>query len=163
MLEPSDRWFRTARILAGIAILSFAVILLSGIVWVAAPRIVDRWATEAIESQMVRAILKEFRHFDNPTAEELKQRQALHKEITREVEEKAKQQKQDVLSWTTLVACVSFITLILSAMGTSSSILLGWRADRRQSDEFKLKIQHLELQLAEAKATAVKKNLDIVA
>jgi hypothetical protein len=72
-----------------------------------------------------------------------------------------KAEKGDELPWTTVVAGVSFITLILSAIGTSSAIILGWRTDRRQTQEFKLKIQQLEMQLAEARATAVKKNLDI--
>ena len=58
--------------------------------------------------------------------------------------------------------CISFLALIVSGIETTSSVLLGWRADRRQSDEFKLKIQQLELQLAETKATAEAKHVDTV-
>jgi hypothetical protein len=47
---------------------------------------------------------------------------------------------------------ISFLTFVASARGTTSTILLGWRADRRQSEEFKLKLKQLELQLQEAKA-----------
>jgi hypothetical protein len=59
-------------------------------------------------------------------------------------------------------AVISFLGLIVSAVGVYSSVRLGWRADRRQSEEFKLKIEQLELQLAEAreKASEVVKNSD---
>jgi hypothetical protein len=59
-----------------------------------------------------------------------------------------------------ITAGVSVLTLIVTAIGATSTILLGWRSERRQSDEFKLKIQQLELQLAETKATAGAKHLD---
>jgi hypothetical protein len=66
-----------------------------------------------------------------------------------------------------ITAGVSVLALIVTAIGATSTILLGWRAERRQadeyklkSDEYKLKIQQLELQLAEAKATAGAKHLD---
>jgi hypothetical protein len=44
---------------------------------------------------------------------------------------------------------------IVSSFGTASTIMLGWRAERRQSQEFRLKIEQLELQLVEARAGAV--------
>jgi hypothetical protein len=50
---------------------------------------------------------------------------------------------------------ISLGTLFVSMIGTTSTILLGWRADRRQSDEFKLKIEQLELQLREARKSNV--------
>ncbi len=50
---------------------------------------------------------------------------------------------------------VSVCTLMVSIIGTASAILLGWRADRRQARETELKIQQLELQLAEARAKVV--------
>jgi hypothetical protein len=51
-----------------------------------------------------------------------------------------------------ITVLVSFLTLVASALGTASTILLGWRAEKRQSEEFKLKIKQLELQLFEAQA-----------
>ena len=53
-----------------------------------------------------------------------------------------------------LAVCVSFLAFIVSALGTASTIMLGWRSERRQTQEFHLKIQQLELQLAEARAKA---------
>jgi hypothetical protein len=50
---------------------------------------------------------------------------------------------------------ISFLTLLVTVIATSSSILLGWRADRRQSVEYKLKIEQLELQLVEARKKAI--------
>jgi hypothetical protein len=46
--------------------------------------------------------------------------------------------------------------MIVSGIGTASTILLGWRADRRQAKEFKLKIEQLELQLQEARMKSKK-------
>ena len=56
---------------------------------------------------------------------------------------------------------ISFLAMMVAAMGTSSSILLGWRADRRQMEEFKLKIHQLERKLAKSKAQDGRKRLDI--
>ena len=56
---------------------------------------------------------------------------------------------------------ISFLAMMVAAMGTSSSILLGWRADRRQTEEFELKIQQLERKLAKSKAQDGRKRLDI--
>ena len=53
-----------------------------------------------------------------------------------------------------LTISVSFLALIISALGTASTIMLGWRSERRQADESRLKIEQLELQLAEARAKA---------
>lgn len=49
---------------------------------------------------------------------------------------------------------LSAATFILSAVGTASTVLLGWRNDRRQSREFGLKIEQLEMQLANARGEA---------
>jgi len=47
---------------------------------------------------------------------------------------------------------ISVVTLIVATVGTASTILLGWRGERRQNEEFKLKIEQLKLDLDEAKA-----------
>jgi hypothetical protein len=52
------------------------------------------------------------------------------------------------------LAAISFLSLIVACIGTSLSIFLGWRADRRQSDELRLEIKQLELQLWEARKAA---------
>ena len=46
------------------------------------------------------------------------------------------------------------LTLVMAMIGTASIIILGWRSDRRQSEEFKLKIRQLELELAETRGKA---------
>jgi hypothetical protein len=46
---------------------------------------------------------------------------------------------------------VSTFTAVIALVGTASTIILGWRADQRQSAEFKLKIEQLELELIEAR------------
>ena len=56
------------------------------------------------------------------------------------------------------IGAISILTLIIATIGTTSTILLGWRADARQSQEFKLKIEQLELQLVEAREEAQKQN-----
>jgi hypothetical protein len=56
------------------------------------------------------------------------------------------------LSLPALAVGVSACTLIVSTLGTASSVILGWRGERRQAAEWKLKIQQLELELAAAKA-----------
>lgn len=55
-----------------------------------------------------------------------------------------------------LAILVSFLVFTVSAVGAASTIVLGWRSERRQAQEFKLKIEHLELQLAEARERATK-------
>jgi hypothetical protein len=45
----------------------------------------------------------------------------------------------------------TFLTAVVSAIGTTSTVLLGWRGERRQAQEFKLKYEQLSLQLADAK------------
>lgn len=44
---------------------------------------------------------------------------------------------------------VAALTFIVSSIGTASTILLGWRMDRRQAHEAALKIEQLELQVRE--------------
>jgi hypothetical protein len=56
---------------------------------------------------------------------------------------------------TNVVLIISSFAFVLTAIGTASTVLLGWHADRRQSDEFRLKIEQLELQLKEARAKNV--------
>jgi hypothetical protein len=51
-------------------------------------------------------------------------------------------------------AIISLLTSMVATIGSISTILLGWRADRRQSDELKLKLQQLELQIVEARGKA---------
>jgi L-asparagine transporter-like permease len=51
---------------------------------------------------------------------------------------------------------VSTLTAVIALIGSASTIILGWRADRRQSAEFRLKIEQLELQLAEARQKTVR-------
>jgi hypothetical protein len=51
-------------------------------------------------------------------------------------------------------ATVASLSMLVALIGTSSTILLGWRAERRQSAEYKLKIEQLELQIAEARKKA---------
>jgi hypothetical protein len=60
-----------------------------------------------------------------------------------------------------ITVSTSSLTLVVSALGTTSTILLGWRAERRQSEEFKLKIKQLELQLQETQAKLVSPAKDI--
>jgi hypothetical protein len=60
-----------------------------------------------------------------------------------------------------ITVLVSFLTFVVSAIGTASTVLLGWRAERRQSEEFKLKIKQLELQLQETQAKLVSPPKDI--
>jgi hypothetical protein len=55
-----------------------------------------------------------------------------------------------------IAALISGLTLIVATFGTASTILLGWRADKRQNAEFKLKIEQLQLELAEAREKASK-------
>jgi uncharacterized membrane protein len=49
---------------------------------------------------------------------------------------------------------ISGLSLLIAAISTVSGTMLGWRTDRRQSAEYKLKIEQLELQVAEAKKKA---------
>jgi hypothetical protein len=54
------------------------------------------------------------------------------------------------LDWIPMAALVtSFLAFVVSGIGTASTVILGWRSERRES---KLKIAQLELQLAEARA-----------
>lgn len=58
---------------------------------------------------------------------------------------------------------ISVAAFVVSSVGTASAVILGWRCERRQAAESKLKIEQLELQLAEArKQTAAPKLLILV-
>jgi hypothetical protein len=48
-------------------------------------------------------------------------------------------------------AIASLIAMIVSMVGTASTMLIGWRSEHRQSEEFKLKNQQLALQIEELK------------
>ena len=48
-----------------------------------------------------------------------------------------------------LALIISVLTFCVSAVGMASTVALSWRSDKRQSQESSLKIQQLELQLAE--------------
>jgi ABC-type Fe3+ transport system permease subunit len=54
----------------------------------------------------------------------------------------------------------SGITSVLATLGTASTILLGWRSDRRQAKESKLKMEQLELQLADARKASAAAQLN---
>jgi hypothetical protein len=54
-----------------------------------------------------------------------------------------------------ITVVISSLTFVLSSLSTASTMLLGWRAERRESEEFKLKIKQLELQLQEAEAKVI--------
>lgn len=54
-----------------------------------------------------------------------------------------------------ITVSISFFALIASAVGATSTILTGWRAERRRSEEFKLRIKQLERQLQEAQGKIV--------
>jgi hypothetical protein len=53
---------------------------------------------------------------------------------------------------TSITTIMSLVAMIVSAVGTTSTVLIGWRSEHRQSEEFKIKIKQLELQLEEAKS-----------
>jgi hypothetical protein len=51
---------------------------------------------------------------------------------------------------------ISFCAVLITGLGTASTVILGWRNDRRQAAESKLKIEQLELQLAELRRSDAK-------
>lgn len=52
-------------------------------------------------------------------------------------------------------ALVSTIALVFTAIGTVSTMIIAWRAERRNAEESKLKMEQLKLQLAEANAKLI--------
>ena len=45
-----------------------------------------------------------------------------------------------IFEWVPLLTVsVSFLALVISALGTASTIMLGWRSERRQAEESRLK------------------------
>jgi len=48
-----------------------------------------------------------------------------------------------------IVPFVSLGTMLLTAIGTTSTVVLGWRSERRANREFTLKIEQLEVQMAQ--------------
>jgi hypothetical protein len=63
---------------------------------------------------------------------------------------------EDSVFITGLTAVVSLVGMIVTIIGTASTILIGWRAERRQSEESRLRIKQLELQLQAAQQTQAK-------
>jgi hypothetical protein len=63
---------------------------------------------------------------------------------------------EDSVLITELTAIVSMVGMMVTMIGTASTILIGWRAERRQSEESKLRIKQLELQLQAAQQTQAK-------
>src|SRR5437868_5859953 len=51
----------------------------------------------------------------------------------------------------TLALGISFVALLVTMTGTTSTILLGWRADKRQSREYELRIAQLQAELHKSK------------
>jgi hypothetical protein len=47
----------------------------------------------------------------------------------------------------TIALALSGFTFVGSAIGTASTVVLSWRKERREAVEYRLKIEHLELQL----------------
>jgi hypothetical protein len=46
---------------------------------------------------------------------------------------------------------IALAGLLISTVGTVSALLLSWRSERRQAEEFLLRIEHLEIELSEAR------------
>jgi hypothetical protein len=55
-----------------------------------------------------------------------------------------------------ITSIFSMLGMVITMIGTASTVLIGWRAERRQSEEFKLRIKQLELQLLAAQQTQPK-------
>ena len=51
-----------------------------------------------------------------------------------------------------LTFILGLLALCFTGLGTISSVVLGWRTERRQAAESKLRIEQLEIQLAQARA-----------
>jgi ABC-type Fe3+ transport system permease subunit len=66
--------------------------------------------------------------------------------LVRNLREDTGHNESTSVAWAALT--ISFLALIVSAVGTASAVLFGWQADRRQTEEARLKIQQLERQLA---------------
>jgi hypothetical protein len=50
-----------------------------------------------------------------------------------------------------LATVISGLTFLVSSIGTASTVILGWRSERRQTQEFKLKVQQLETEVRRLK------------
>jgi hypothetical protein len=59
-------------------------------------------------------------------------------------------------SWDELLefstALLAATTFFISAVGSAATIMLGWKAERRQAEETRLKIAQLELQVSELRS-----------
>jgi hypothetical protein len=58
----------------------------------------------------------------------------------------------DLLEFSTALICVT--TFFISAIGSAFTIMLGWKAERKQAEETELKIAQLELQVLELRSKA---------
>jgi hypothetical protein len=50
-----------------------------------------------------------------------------------------------------VTALIALVGLLISTVGTVSTLLFSWRSERRQAQEFLLRIEHLEIELSEAR------------
>ena len=44
---------------------------------------------------------------------------------------------------------ISFAAMVITGLGTASTVILGWRSERRQSAQFRMTIEQLEIQLTQ--------------
>jgi hypothetical protein len=58
----------------------------------------------------------------------------------------------EILEFST--ALISVTAFFISAIGSAATVMIGWKAERRQAEETKLKIAQLELQVSELRAKA---------
>jgi hypothetical protein len=70
-----------------------------------------------------------------------------------------REQQNLIPAYGAITALVSLVGMIVTMAGTTTTILIGWRSERRQSEEFKLKIKQLEFQLEEAKEKRQRESL----
>ena len=137
------QWYERARIFAIIALMSLAVAIPAG--WHSTSELY--LASLDPEYQELE---HRFRTKLPPTGKEDElAREQLLLAMAGELREKAAKQEE-----AKVLAVVSCIFVVIGVIGTSYSMLLGWRAERRQAEEAQLKNQQLERQLAETETEA---------
>ena len=142
------QWYERARIFAIIALMSLAVAMPAG--WHSTSELY--LASLDPEYQELE---HRFRTKLPPTGKEDElAREQLLLAMAEELRKKAAIQEEEAK----VVAVVSCIGVVIGVIGTSYSILLGWRAERRQAEEAKLKNQQLERQLAETEVEAKRRD-----
>jgi hypothetical protein len=149
--ELSRRRYQTARIFAGIALVSLAVA--TATVW---SGLKLAYPENTPDYRKLQERIEDIRRINmDPSS------RPVWSEIAEELRKAAaKQEEAKKTTWSEVVAIVSCIGVVIGAIGTSSTMLLGWRAEKRQSEEFKLKIQQLERELAKSKEQDAPKRLD---